>query len=797
MKASLKWLGKYLDLSKYTPEEIASKLTFAGIEVDSINRLAKGTNLVIGEILSCENHPDSDHLHILSVNEGKEYGVHQIVCGAPNARKGLKVIVAREGAVLPEVTIVKSQIRGIDSDGMCCSLLELGVDKKFLSEKQVSGIEELPSDAPVGETDVLGYLGLDDVVLELELLANRGDLLSVWNIARELSAILDTPYKLEEFKAVPVKESSFHLGSQTEKCKIFHGALLKGIRIKESPKYIKEALLSSGIRPINNVVDIGNYVMLLTGEPVNMYDYSSIKNEELVVKDDYEGEFVTLDEKRFELKKGDLVVCDANAPLCLAGIMTSKEASITENTKDVLVECALFDGASIRRTSSRLGLSSDSSSRFVKGVSPEIQKTALTAIVSLLEEEAEPAEIYSISPYDEYEHKDTVIETDVGYINKRLGTSFDKGAILDVLRRDHVEIKDLEGDKFVAKVPSFRMDLKAKEDLSEETIRLLGYQNIVSTLPTLPLNGAGGLNEKQKAVRSIRHFLRDNGLYETITYSLRSETDVLSFEELGKYEHYSIKNPLTEERKCLRTSLLSSLLDVAIYNSSRQEKDFGIFEVSDVDALSYQGKRLAIVLSGEEKISGELSKRPYDFYSAKGYVDAILSLLKLSPNRFRHDTNLGEEFHPYRAERLLLGKKAVAVYGELHPTYKDKIGLSKAPIAVVELDLDEILALKSSPDKASIPSRFPSVTRDIAFLCDESISYENIKSAISKLDKRIEKVAIFDLYQGDKIEAGKKSIALHITMRKEEGTLLEAETKEMMDKAINALRSQFLAEVRS
>ncbi len=797
MKASLKWLGKYLDLSKYTPEEIASKLTFAGIEVDSINRLAKGTNLVIGEILSCENHPDSDHLHILSVNEGKEYGVHQIVCGAPNARKGLKVIVAREGAVLPEVTIVKSQIRGIDSDGMCCSLLELGVDKKFLSEKQVSGIEELPSDAPVGETDVLGYLGLDDVVLELELLANRGDLLSVWNIARELSAILDAPYKLEEFKAVPVKESSFHLGSQTEKCKIFHGALLKGIKIKESPKYIKEALLSSGIRPINNVVDIGNYVMLLTGEPVNMYDYSSIKNEELVVKDDYEGEFVTLDEKRFELKKGDLVVCDANAPLCLAGIMTSKEASITENTKDVLVECALFDGASIRRTSSRLGLSSDSSSRFVKGVSPEIQKTALTAIVSLLEEEAEPAEIYSISPYDEYEHKDTVIETDVGYINKRLGTSFDKGAILDVLRRDHVEIKDLEGDKFVAKVPSFRMDLKAKEDLSEETIRLLGYQNIVSTLPTLPLNGAGGLNEKQKAVRSIRHFLRDNGLYETITYSLRSETDVLSFEELGKYEHYSIKNPLTEERKCLRTSLLSSLLDVAIYNSSRQEKDFGIFEVSDVDALSYQGKRLAIVLSGEEKISGELSKRPYDFYSAKGYVDAILSLLKLSPNRFRHDTNLGEEFHPYRAERLLLGKKAVAVYGELHPTYKDKIGLSKAPIAVVELDLDEILALKSSPDKASIPSRFPSVTRDIAFLCDESISYENIKSAISKLDKRIEKVAIFDLYQGDKIEAGKKSIALHITMRKEEGTLLEAETKEMMDKAINALRSQFLAEVRS
>ncbi len=796
MKASLKWLSQYLDLSAFSPEEIASKLTFAGFEVDSFAPLASGNNLVIGKILSCKKHPDSDHLHVLEVDEGEKYGVHQIVCGAPNAREGLKVIVAREGAVLPNVTIAKSQIRGVDSDGMCCSLLELGVDKKYLSDKQISGIEELPDDAPVGEENVLGYLGLDDTIFEIELLANRGDLLSVLSLAYELSAILDIPVKKEAFASLHAPASSYKVSSHTTKCPIFHGAVAKGVKIKESPKWLKDALLSLGVRSINNIVDIGNYVMLLTGEPINMYDLSSLKGKELTAIDDYEGDFLSLDEKHYDIKKGDLIIASEGLPLCLAGIMTSKEASVSEKTQDVFVECALFDGAAIRRTSNRLGISSDSSVRFVKGVSPEIQEEALAAILDLIEKEASPSSIEVVAPYDEYPHQEIAIEITPSYINKRLGTSFDEETIVKTLRRDHIKIKPLEGGAFIAYPPKRRMDIKGKEDLSEEVIRLLGYQNVSARLPALSLSSSSGLSDEQKAVRIIRHYLRDSFLIETLTYSLQNAKQIASFEELGRYEHYAIKNPLTEEHKFLRTSLLPSLLEVASYNLSRQTKDFALFEISDVDAVNYQGKRLAVVLAGERLEQGEFHKRPYSFYDVKGYLEGILSLLKLSPNRFKHDASVGEEFHPYRSERLLLGKNPVAVYGEIHPSYKDKMGFPKLPLLVMEIDLGALLSLKSSPDKAILPPRYPAVSRDIAFLCDKKESYESIRSALLRLDKRIEKVSIFDLYEGEGIASDKKSMALHLTLRKEDGTLEEKEAVEVMDKVVGALKALFLAEIR-
>ncbi len=796
MKASLKWLSQYLDLSAFTPEEIASKLTFAGLEVDSFAPLASGSNLVIGKIMSCKEHPNSDHLHVLEVDEGEKYGVHQIVCGAPNAREGLKVIVAREGAILPNVTIVKSQIRGVDSDGMCCSLLELGVERKYLSDKQISGIEELPVDAPVGEENVLRYLGLDDTVYEIELLANRGDLLSVLSLAYELSAILDIPVKKEAFASLPSPSSSYKVNSKTAKCPIFHGAVAKGVQIKESPKWLKEALLSLGVRSINNIVDIGNYVMLLTGEPVNMYDLSSLKGHELTAIDDYEGDFLSLDEKHYEIKKGDVLIASDGVPLCLAGIMTSNEASVSDKTKDVFIECALFDGAAIRRTSNRLGLSSDSSTRFVKGVSPEIQEEALAAIIDLIEKEASPSSIEVVAPYDEYPHQEIAIEASSSYINKRLGTSFDTETVVKTLRRDHIEIKALEGDAFLAYPPKRRMDIKGKEDLAEEVIRLLGYEKVIARLPILSLSSSSGLSDEQKAIRSIRNFLRDSSLNETLTYSLQNAKQIASFEGIGKYEHYAIKNPLTEEHKYLRTSLLPSLLEVASYNLSRQTKDFGLFEISDVDAISYQGKRLAILLAGDSLEQGELYKRPFSFYDLKGYLEGILSLLKLSPNRFKHDTSTGEEYHPYRSERLLLGKNPVAIYGELHPSYKEKMGFLKTPLLIMEVDLGALLSLRSSPDKAILPPRYPAVNRDIAFLCDKKESYESIRSALLRLDKRIEKVSVFDLYEGERIANDKKSMALHLTLRKEEGTLEEKEAIEVMEKVTNALKALFLAEIR-
>ena len=367
MLVSLRELKKYVDIEGLSAEEIANKLTFSGVEVEEISTLASGTNLVIGHILSCENHPDSDHLHVLNVDLGSKYGVQQIVCGAPNARKGLKVIVSRVGAKLPGGEIKASVIRGVESNGMCCSLLELGVDSKYLSEYQTKGIEELPEDAPVGEENVLGYLGLDDTVLNLKVLANRPDLLGLYNVAREVGAIFDRKVNIPSFSYKADFNTDLVVDSKTDLCKQFSGCEIKGIKIKPSPKWMSDFLMSEGVRSINNIVDIGNYVMLLTGQPLHMYDADKLDKNSLIVKSDYVGDFVALDEKTYSIKENDLVITCNDKPMCLGGVMGSLECAVDENSKRIIIESASFDGATIRRTSNRLGLASESSSRFVKG----------------------------------------------------------------------------------------------------------------------------------------------------------------------------------------------------------------------------------------------------------------------------------------------------------------------------------------------------------------------------------------------------------------------------------------------
>ena len=367
MLVSLKNVSQYVDIKDLSPKEIADKLTFAGVEVEDIRKLASGTNLVVGHVLECVAHPNSDHLHVLKVDLGPKYGINQIVCGAPNARAGLKVIVARVGAKLPEIEIKDGVIRGEESNGMCCSLLELGVDGKYLSDYQKDGIEELPEDAPVGEENVLGYLGLDDVVLNLKVLANRPDLLSIFNVAREIGAIFNRPVNIPSVKAKADFKTKLVVGSRTKRCSQFSGKEIKGIVTKPSPKWMSDYLMAMGVRSINNIVDIGNYVMLMTGQPLHMYDADKLAKAELFAQDDYEGDFLALDEKTYKIIKGDIVICCNNKPMCLGGVMGSLECAVDENTKNIYIEAASFDGASIRHTSNRLGLASESSSRFVKG----------------------------------------------------------------------------------------------------------------------------------------------------------------------------------------------------------------------------------------------------------------------------------------------------------------------------------------------------------------------------------------------------------------------------------------------
>jgi phenylalanyl-tRNA synthetase beta chain len=795
MKASINWLKKYIDLEGLTPEEIADKLTFAGVESEGVFRLANATGLVIGEILSCEAHPDSDHLHILQVDEGKEFGVHQIVCGAPNARKGLKVIVAREGAVLPEVTIKKGVIRGVESDGMCCSLVELGVDKKFLSEAQTAGIEELPADAPVGEKNVLEYLGLDDVVIDLDLLANRPDLYAINNIAREIGTLYEKEVKIPEPKERKLLKSDFEVGSTSEKCPQFSIRVVKNIKVGPSPKWLSSALTSEGIRSINNIVDIGNYIMLMTGQPLNMYDYDKLPKKSLIVRDDLEGEFVAMDEKSYPLEKGDLVVTSDGRPMCLAGIMTALECTIDENTKNVAVEAAYFDGARIRRTSNRIGLASDSSMRFCKGINPNQSEYVLGLTVDLLEELCGASEIYESKVYDVIKHEKKLIKTSLGYINGRLGTAFSEEEVLHTLTSDGLKLIEKKGEEYTFEIPSYRIDMDGEADISEEVIRIRGYQNVISALPTTELM-LQGLTPKQEKKREIRSYLRANGLDEVLSYTLVSKKLNDSFAYLEKGECHVLKNPMTEDREIVRRNLLPSLLQILSYNVGHQNKDLSFFEISDVDPVGKKGLHIGLVLTGEKYEQGLMKHEPYDFYDMKGYIEGILSILGLTKNRYQivKWSLGGEEFHPGRSAELRMGKTLLGVFGEAHPLLLKELGVKNAVFC--ELDLAALLDLKTSPIKASIPASFPRVERDLAFTIDEKVAYEEIERALKKADALIKDVNVFDVYQGAGVEEGKKSLAIRMTLLSEDHTLKDEESASVMKKAIEIMRVKFGAEIR-
>jgi len=797
MKTSYKWLSELLDLGGLTPESLAERLTYAGHEVDAVSRLAKASNLVIGEIKTCVPHPDSDHLHVLQVDEGPKYGVHQIVCGAPNAREGLKVIVAREGATLPEVEIRRSVIRGVESDGMCCSLAELGIDRKFLSERQLAGIEELPSNAPVGEENVLAYLGLDDAILEIELLANRGDLLSMEGLAYEVGAILGKSPKIEKEAQIPVGNDEISLLSVTAKAPSFHGLIASDVVDGPSPKWMRERLLSSGVRPLSFLVDVGNYAMLLTGQPVNMYDADKVTGAELRIVDDYEGVFEAFDGKAYRIEKGDLAVLDGKGDIVsLAGIMAAKKAAVTSSTKRVLVESALFSGAAIRRTSARLGLSSESSSRFVKGVSIDAQEKAVSLIARLLKEVGKASRVSSLKPYDVTDKTPQTIACSVHYINNRLGSSFGKEEINEVLSRDHLALSWRGEDAFEAVTPLRRMDLKGPEDLAEEVIRLLGYDRLESRYPALGSLSDAGLSDRQKAIRSLRSYLRHRGLSETLTYTLRPKNEKASFADFGAKTPYALLNPLTEERSQTRTALLPSLIETAKYNLDRQVGDLAFFELSDLSSVEGNMTHLAAVLVGSSPLEGGYRTRPYSFYAAKGLFEGILDLVGISPSRLKKAITEGGEWHPYRAEKALLGKETVAVYGELHPSYMEGLGLPKTPFAALEIDLNALLSLRSSAPKAPIPPRFPSVSRDISALFPAKTPYEEIKKALLKSSPLIEGCALFDLYSGKGVKDGWKSLGLRLTLRKEGGTLLDAEIEDAVQKAKGALLTSFGAELR-
>lgn len=818
MKLSKNFVKDYVDID-VDIKELAEDMTRVGNEYDSAGKLLDATNLVIGEVKECEMHPDSDHLHVCKVDIGRE--VLNIVCGAPNVRKGLKVIVALDGAVLPGVTvkaaggiekddkpriIKRSMVRGQESNGMLCSMLELGLEHKYADEVDKTGIHELPSDAPVGE-DPIAYMGMDDEVVDFDLTANRGDLLSILGMAYELGAIYDKDVKDIDLSHKENSENindSFKVEVNTDNCSIFLARKVKNIKIGESPAYIKNRLIASGIRPINNVVDISNYVMLETGQPLHFYDADTLKGKIEVRMAKEDEKLFTLDGKERTLSNEDIVISDGERAIGLAGVMGGLDTEITDSTKNVLIESAIFDGVKIRKTSKEI-LRSEASSRFEKGLDPNRTYMALERAAKLLEEYASGEVVGGIAKYDKENLKNREIEISFKNINDVLGMNIAKKDVLDVFRRLKFEVyidgkksefkeqeKDLETiEKITVSVPRRRGDISIKEDLIEEVGRIYGVDNIVGRLPEMPMK-AGSYD---KVTRGIRNKMVDLGLNETLSYILVNDKEAKYFTK-DDTELVSLLDPMTEERNTLRHSILPSLLKIYEYNKARSNKDVSIFEIGK--AFYKKGEeygetnKIAALMTGDYYL-GIGSKKQVDFYVIKGIVEELLDYLGYG-NRYSFvikEDKMPEEVHPGQTALISVNNDIVGLVGRVHPA------LEKEAVYVLEIDLDKLLDKKVGKMKYKEISKFPSVKKDLAVVVDKNVTAEEIAVLIKKAGgSSLSKIEAFDVYTGKGIDENKKSIAYSLTFEKMDRTLTDEEISQSMEKIVEMLNKKIGAELR-
>ncbi|MEG2792293.1 MAG: phenylalanine--tRNA ligase subunit beta [Bacilli bacterium] len=800
MKISIKELSKYVKIDNISPVDIADKLTFAGIEVESVDKIASGTNLVIGQILECEKHPDSDHLHVLKVDLGSKYGIVQIVCGAPNARKDLKVIVARVGAQLPLLEIKAGNIRGVDSNGMCCSLLELGVDKKFLDKSEIEGIHECDVNAQVGDEDVFELLGLDDTILDLKPLANRPDANSILCVAKEVAALFQRQFINICYDAELKKNIlPLHIQSCCSACKKFEAVVVEGIDVHESPKWLKNILTSSGIRSINNIVDIGNYVMLLTGQPLHMYDYDKLEVKELVVKDDITQEFLALDENKYNVITGDITINSGNNIECLGGVMGSLHSETTLETKRIVIEAAIFEQKSVRITSNRLGLSSDSSALFTKGINKNGQEFALSLAISFLKKLAEAESASVIYSYDEIKFSNLEIPFTHEYINKRLGTNFSFETINDTFERLNISVSKLDEKNYVAIIPDYRIDIADKADLSEEIIRLQGFDKIKSVLPETNMS-VGIKDDKYIKNGLISDYLVNNGYYQILTYSLVNEKQTKEINLFEKSPVIALLNPLTDDHKYLRTSLIPSMLTAISYNIKRKNKDLKFFEISNIYTENTSSSHLCVCVSGNELLQGQLHKEPFCFFTLKGVFESIIHMFGIEQSRYKLEKCdcVNSYFHPGKSAIIKVGNKIAGVIGDLHPNVYKEYDLGKSSTIVLEISLDLFYEMKTSEIKAKEWSKYPSVQRDLAFFISKDITagelIKEVKKAGSPL---VQSVDIFDVYENINTNDKTKSVAISLIFNSQERTLKEEEIVSTVAKVIEDLKAKFNIEQRS
>lgn len=786
---SMNWVGDYVDIKNEDLKELAVKVTNYGMNVEKVitNKI---DNLVIGQIKEVKKHPDSDHLNVCMVDIGSE--TVQIVCGASNVKEGLKVIVAKPGCVLPgNNEIKKGKIRGVESNGMICALFELGLEEKT-EETYAKGIAELGSDATIGE-DPIDYLGLEDTVYELDVHKHRNnDCYYHIGFAYIVASILNKKVKMPDLSFKEEKESvkdNFKLTVDTDNCPYYLAKLVRDVKIGESPDFIKKRLISAGMRPINNVVDISNYVMLEFGQPLHFFDKDRLGNNVLVRMAKDGEEITTLDKKQRTLTSNDIVITDGEKPVCIAGVMGGENTEVENDTKNILIESAIFNPYSIRNTAGRLNLRSEASIRYGKGLSYEYTNMAIKRACHLLEKYADGKVLSDTVIHDKIDKTQKVVTFKAFEVNKLLGIQISDDDMK--LELEKLDFKYTYKDGvFKCTIPSRRGDIDPKvADIAEEIGMLYGYHNLKSTLPLVETK-KGEYKGDVGLRKSISKKLRALGLNEVKTYTLVSK----EMSEQFNYEHKENKylpNPMSADKAVIRTSILPSLLNIYSYNKKRHVNDINIYEIAKTYDINYEeDSKIAILMSGNYVTNAwQNTSIKANFYLLKGIIENLLDFLGFK-NRYHFEVLNDDGFHPGISAKIILDKEEVGVIGRIHP------GINKDDIYLAEVSMTK-LNRSVKPLKFKAAPIYPEIVKDVAFIVSKEITSSDVEKVIKKAGGRLlTNIDVFDVYTGEKVKENEKQIAYKLTFNSENRTLTDEEVMNVFNNIIKKVTETVPATLR-
>lgn len=805
MKVSYQWLQEYLDLD-VAPQDLAEKIARTSVDINDVYSLSDGLKkIVVGEVVKCENHPDSDHLHVCQVDVGEEEPI-QIVCGAPNVQEGKKVIVALHGArIADNQKIKRGKIRGVESNGMLCALQEIGFSDKIAPKDYEDGIYFLPDDAKNGDP-VFKYLGMDDTIIDTDVTPNRGDMLSIYGNVNDIAAF----YGLKpHFKEITIKEEGTEktadlLQAEINDTKIaptYKLRVIKGVKIAESPLWLQIRLWNSGIRPVNNVVDVTNYVLLKYGQPLHSYDYDQLSGKNFGVRHANEGEkFITLDGDEQTLKANDIVVTVDDQPVALAGTMGGEGTAVSDDTTTVALEAAIFDPVMVRKQARRLDLHSESSMRFERGINPATVEIALNEAAEMIKELAGGTITAGIVTGSEALAVDTPIKLSLAKINHVLGTSLTMEQVTDIFDRLAFAYTVDDDDQLTVNAPARRWDISLAADLYEEIARIYGYDNLPSTLPTMTRN-RGGLTPRQRFIRASRHDLEGMGLTQAISYSLTTVEKAKQFQIKPLAEPMKLDFPMSSDHVATRMNIVSGLLNDIAYNVARNVDNVALYEEGRVflpmgDERPVEQEHLAAAVTGQ-MVANSWNKKdqPADFFQLKGIVERYLKNMGIAGKITYVPTSDRQEMHPGRTADIMVDDQLVGFIGQVHPQTAKEYKIPET--YVFELNLELLLAAPKIENEYTPISKYPSITRDIALLVDDDVENTTIVEAIKqKGGAYLKDIHLFDVYAGSHLPAGKKSLAYTLTYQDDKGTLTEDQVNTAFDKVTAYLQDKVDAEIR-